>query len=273
MNKRIIKQIIVALVFFLILFTIGFLVYYFNRPQPNCFDGVKNQGEEEIDCGGPCQPCELIHIKEIEVLSAKAILNQNNFYDVYAQIKNPNQNYGSGKVLYEFKLYDLQNNVVAQHSGSTFILPGQTKYLVQTKIESPEQINAVNLFFGSVEWEKPAKYQVPEFIIKQKEYRLLDGEDAGYSQAKGVLVNKNDFDFGKIDIDVLLFNSSYQLVGLNAIEIRTLLAGEEREFAAFWFNKIAGQAAFMEVEAETNIFDASNYLPAERGEAEEFQEY
>ncbi|MEM4397605.1 MAG: hypothetical protein QW757_03210, partial [Candidatus Woesearchaeota archaeon] len=26
--------------------------------EPTCNDGFKNQGEEQIDCGGPCQPCE-----------------------------------------------------------------------------------------------------------------------------------------------------------------------------------------------------------------------
>jgi hypothetical protein len=25
--------------------------------SPSCFDGIKNQGELEIDCGGPCNPC------------------------------------------------------------------------------------------------------------------------------------------------------------------------------------------------------------------------
>jgi len=273
MTRRTVKQIIIALIFFLILFGVVFLFYYLNRAKPNCFDGIKNQNEEEIDCGGSCQPCELIYIKEIEVLSTKAILNQNNFYDVFAQIKNLNQNYGSGHVAYEFELYDLQNNLIAQRSGSTFIIPGQTKYLIQTKIESDKQVNNVKLSFGSIEWEKLSDYQVPEFIIKQKEYRLLDGEDSGSSQAKGILINKNDFDFEKIDIDILLFNFSYQLVGLNNIEIRTLLAGEEREFVASWFNKIDNQVTFVEMEAETNIFDPSNYLPAERGEVEEFQEY
>ena len=28
-----------------------------NRTGELCHDGVKNQGEEEIDCGGPCDPC------------------------------------------------------------------------------------------------------------------------------------------------------------------------------------------------------------------------
>lgn len=26
--------------------------------SPTCFDGIQNQGEEGIDCGGPCPPCE-----------------------------------------------------------------------------------------------------------------------------------------------------------------------------------------------------------------------
>ncbi|MFT4310201.1 MAG: PGF-pre-PGF domain-containing protein [Candidatus Woesearchaeota archaeon] len=27
-------------------------------PQPTCYDGIQNQGEQGIDCGGPCAPCE-----------------------------------------------------------------------------------------------------------------------------------------------------------------------------------------------------------------------
>ena len=39
-----------------------------NLIGPNCFDGILNNGEELVDCGGPiCQPCDpcelsLIHI-------------------------------------------------------------------------------------------------------------------------------------------------------------------------------------------------------------------
>ena len=27
------------------------------KPCPSCFDGIQNQGEEGVDCGGPCRPC------------------------------------------------------------------------------------------------------------------------------------------------------------------------------------------------------------------------
>ncbi len=29
-----------------------------NDGSPSCFDGVKNQGEKNTDCGGPCDPCQ-----------------------------------------------------------------------------------------------------------------------------------------------------------------------------------------------------------------------
>jgi hypothetical protein len=280
MTKRTTKQLIIALIFLFILSGIGFLIYYFNRPAPSCFDGVQNQGEEGIDCGGPCPSCELVALEQIKVLWIKAIPAQGNFYDLAAQIKNPNQNYGSGQVPYQFELYDAQDNLIAEYTGLTFILPNQTKYLLQTKAESSRPVSKVKLSFAEIEWQKIEDYQPPQLVIQQKEYRLLGSEEPGFSQTRGVLINKTNFDFDKIDIDILLFDSAHHLLAVGTTEIRTLLAGQERDFVATWFRKINGQVAFIEMEAETNIFDVDNYLPAGqqglpagRGVPERFQEY
>lgn len=32
--------------------------------QPTCYDGIKNQGEQGIDCGGPCEACEVPKTEE-----------------------------------------------------------------------------------------------------------------------------------------------------------------------------------------------------------------
>lgn len=29
-----------------------------DTPDPTCSDNIKNQGEEDVDCGGPCEPCD-----------------------------------------------------------------------------------------------------------------------------------------------------------------------------------------------------------------------
>lgn len=271
-NRRAFKQIIIALVFFLILCGVGFLIYYYVQPEPSCFDNIQNQEEKEVDCGGPCIPCELMHIKDIEVLWTEKILAQENLYDLVAQIKNPNQNYGSGDLSYKFEFYDSSNNLLGECSGSSFILPNQTKYLIHSKVNSSGQIAQIKFSLSKVEWEKLEDYQPPKLVIQQKEYRLLEDDQPGISQARAVLVNKTNFDFEEIDIDILLFGSYRQLLGLNTTEIRTLLAGQERDFIATWFKEIGEQVSFVEIEAETNIFDLDNYLPA-TGRQEKFQEY
>ncbi len=273
MAKRATKRIVIALVLVFILAGFAFLIYYLSQPSPTCSDGIQNQGEEDVDCGGPCSPCALVHIEEIEVLWTKAILAQENFYDLAAQIKNPNQNYGSSQVSYQFELYDSGNTLTGQYGGMTFILPNQTKYLLQIKAESVKPVSKVKLTFGEIDWQKPEDYQSPQLFIQQKEYRLLESDEVGFSQARAVLLNRTNFDFDKVDIDVLLFDSFHNLLALNTTEIRTVLAGQERDFVVTWFQEISGQVSSVEMEAETNIFDPTNYLSPRAGEPEEFQEY
>ena len=272
MARRIVKQLVIGLIFLLILAGIGYWIYNTAKPEPTCTDGIKNQGEEEIDCGGPCSLCELVHIKEIEVLWAKAIKGQGNFYDLSAKIKNPNQNYGSGQIDYQFELYDSNNQLIAKYSDTTFILPNQTKYLLKIKAESNLMVGEAKLSFSQVEWQKPNDYQSPSLVVQQKEYRLLNEQDLGFAQVRALLTNKSNFDFDKVDIDILLFDQDHQLLAINTNEIRTLLAGQERDFVTTWFNPIKGQVAFIEVEPETNIFDPDNFLSGTK-ERERFQEY
>ena len=41
------------------------------KPEETCFDGIKNQNEEGIDCGGVCKPCvELPAPKKVPLMKA-----------------------------------------------------------------------------------------------------------------------------------------------------------------------------------------------------------
>ena len=50
-------QLIFSLFIFLNVFSTGCLNDD-NKIPPNCFDGILNNGEEKIDCGGPCIACD-----------------------------------------------------------------------------------------------------------------------------------------------------------------------------------------------------------------------
>ncbi len=272
MRRRILKQAVIALIYLILLSGVVFLIYYSNRPEPSCFDNICNQGEEEVDCGGPCIPCELMHIKPLEVLWTGEVLVEDNLYDLSARIKNPNQNYGSASFVYSFELRDSEGNLIDEYSDLTFILPNQTKHLVNTRVSVNGKIARIKLSFGNIEWQRLENCQIPELAVHQKKYRLLDDSQPGESQVSAILVNKTDFDFDEVNIDILLFDAYHHLLGLNTHEVKTLLAGQERDFFATWFRKIDGQVSFVEIEAETNIFDNDNYLSPE-AKKERFQEY
>lgn len=267
------KQLIIAIIFFGLVGLTAFGIWQLTKPAPSCFDGLQNQGEEGIDCGGPCQPCEILTLQPLQILWTEAIPVQDNFYDALAQIKNPNQNYGSGQISYTFNFYDIEHHLIIQESGQTYILPSQTKYILVRKINSPVQIERVDLTINQeIQWKKLKDYQPPQFTIRQKEYRLLTGDEPGFSQASGIVVNKTNFDFDKVEVDVLLFDSRQRLIGLNSSQIRTLLAGQERHFVVTWFEPLPAEVASVEIEVETNLFDSANYM-IRHGMPEKFQEY
>lgn len=268
---RSLKQLIIALIFFLISAGFGFLFYLVNRPAPTCFDNIQNQGEEGTDCGGLCQSCETADLKNIEVLWAETVYGRDNFYDSAAQIKNPNQNYGSGKINYNFKFYDSDNNLIGQQKGETYILPNQLKYLAASKIESPEPIKKTELLFEPIEWRKLNDYQPPQLAVSRKEY-FSPQPGQGQSQVNGLVINETNFDFDEIDIDVFLFNSEHKLIVLNTTRVNTLLAGQERHFTVFWFEPLKEQVVSVEAEAETNLFNSANYMKR-HGAPEKFREY
>ncbi len=95
MFYRIRKQITILIIVGIFLVLVGTGIYYaFLKPAPTCFDGIKNQDEEEIDCGGSiCISCEIKTLKEVEVIWVQAIPLNQNLYDLAAKIRNPNPNF------------------------------------------------------------------------------------------------------------------------------------------------------------------------------------
>ncbi len=95
----------------------------FNRPA-SCSDGVQNQGELGIDCGGPCTHLcrasyadpSILWVRWAKVLSSGA-------YNFLAYGQNPNANVGAYDVPYSYKIYDKSGILLYENSGSAYIPP------------------------------------------------------------------------------------------------------------------------------------------------------
>jgi len=158
MDKRLFKQLIIALIFLMILAGLGTGIFFALRPQPTCFDNKQNQGEEGVDCGGPCAlSCEVKTLSPLTLSKVYSFLYQNRI-DLVAQIFNPNENWGVKSFKYKFILYG-DFGQIQEVGGSDFILPKESKLIVVPAIILNlvnNKINKIDFFFDdkNINWQK-----------------------------------------------------------------------------------------------------------------------
>ena len=113
------RKIIYILVLVLIFGTpTSFYIYKKMQKPASCFDGLQNQDERGVDCGGICQIACLNNIKqEPDIQWSRAYYVAPGVYNLVAYIQNPNVDYISQPAKYVFKIYDDKNVLIATREG------------------------------------------------------------------------------------------------------------------------------------------------------------
>src|SRR5680860_90205 len=157
MDKRLRKQIIIALIFFSIFSLIGggfFLTY---RSAPSCFDNKRNQGEEDIDCGGSCILCKLKYNPPLSLADDPVLLiNQNDKVDILFKIANSNLDWGAQGFSYKVILIG-ENQEKQEFVKSGFIFPHEIRYFIVPNIAvafKPLKAD-IEILKETIVWNKP----------------------------------------------------------------------------------------------------------------------
>jgi len=93
-----------------------------------------------------------------------------------------------------------------------------------------------------------------------------------FGKVGGSVTNNSNFDLNRVETMVLLFDQSDSVIAANRTEILTFLAKTSRGFEVTWFAPFVGQVSRVEAEANTNIFENSNFL-RQYGGQERFQQF
>lgn len=260
MDGRFQKQLIIGLVFILILSGIGYGIYTSLAPKISCTDGIKNGKEEGLDCGvlacgKACEPS----IMPINIISSQFFKVGQGDYDFVAQLSNPNVLYGASRLEY----------ILGSISGFSYILPGQTKWLVLTALKISDRAEGVELVIKNVQWEKLGlPNNTVSFVLRSKDYHSVQKG----TELTAVLYNYSNFDFDKVDVAVILLDDTDGIVGVGKTDIRTFISKSERGLNVVWPFVIGPKVERQEVQASTNLFENSNYIKS-YGTEEKFQKF
>ncbi len=218
-------------------------------------------------------PNPTINLIPLQVVSTKFLNVQNNDYDFLAKITNRNLDYGSGNVQYGLKFYDTSNAQFTSKTGSFYILPGQTRYIIDSPLSFDRPIGKVDFQIKSIDWQKVNSFATngTQLVTKNTNF-TLSSQQGTYAKAGGSIVNASNFDFDSVDVIVVALNASGEVVAVSKTNIRTFLAQTDRGFEVSWFAPFIGNVDHADAEADTNVFNNLNFL-RQFGGSQRFQQF
>lgn len=272
MNPRVLRQVLIAFIFFSFVGAISYWYYSSKQIIPTCNDNIKNGLEEGVDCGLAacgryCEPA----LMPIEVKSSNLLEVGVDDYDFAAEVSNPNRQYGSSLVTYELTLLDNNSQEVTKQDGQFYILPGQQRYVIVSAIKTNKEAGSAQLKITGVQWERLDSLEGMDFSVKNKTYTVL-GKGTS-SELKALVINNSNFDFEKVDIGIILFDDNNKILAVNNTDVRTLLGQAERAIDVVWPFPIQGKVTTIDIEPYTNLYDNLNYIKRYGAPTEKFQEY
>ncbi|MFA5934700.1 MAG: hypothetical protein WC827_02345 [Candidatus Paceibacterota bacterium] len=134
-------------------YTLGFLVIiilifvfiflkFFNKQQ-TCFDGIKNQNELGIDCGGQCTIlCRAQYTDPTVLWTRWSKVTNAGTYNVLIYIQNSNLGIGAYKAPYSLSIYDKDNILLYSKKDYTYIPPSNNFTIFESDININDKIPA-----------------------------------------------------------------------------------------------------------------------------------
>jgi hypothetical protein len=224
------KQLLYGFFYFGVFVFVAWAFYgAFLAPAPSCFDGKLNQGEEGIDCGGPCIPCEILKLSPLQILREPKVLGLSSGKAVIlTEVSNPNSDYGARQVAYRFLIYDKDGLLLEKIKGFTSFFPAETKIIYEGNFDvNYSRIARVTIEFDSPEWVSGKTILRPSLALRADPETV---EEDGRIAVRGRIVNKGSIKAEAVKAIAIVFDRFSRDIFAVQTLVGDLNGFEEKDF-------------------------------------------
>lgn len=235
---------ILGVILFFVIVIGGPVAYHIYNIPATCHDGKQDGGETAIDEGGPCLLLNPTQLQPEGVLWARSFQVRSGDYDAVAYIDNPNQSAGVIQVPYELDLYDAQNALVEDITGTTFIMPGGVTPVFIGNISTGNRV-AVHTqfqFTGPLVWERSIGFSQSISITNQKA-----SETASSSQIVALVTNTSVAKIFGIEFVATVFDPNGNAIATSQTALQTLAAGASQQIFFTWPTPFSTQVGRVDI--------------------------
>ncbi len=215
---------------------VGVLVYYTSFYQlPNCFDGILNGSEVEVDAGGPCVRVPSSQVMKPNIVWAEGFEITPGQYNAVAYVENRNQTIGTPVLPYTFSF--LSDGVeVARRSGTTELPPNSVYPLFEGRVFTDGQaITDVELTLGEVQDWLPGSSIVNQ--LRTTDLNLLQVDTRPRLEAK--IENTSLDTIRDVEVVATIFNDEGKAVATSQTFVETFFSRTAEDIVFTWPNTIA----------------------------------
>ncbi|MFH1767444.1 MAG: hypothetical protein ABH826_05175 [Patescibacteria group bacterium] len=249
-----------ALDIFLIVFFVGYLIYF-------VFIGLPSSKEEAARVARNIDSTHAISIaraaRPLTPGTVRVIEEDSGTYDIYTQLNNPNEDW------YATFSYQFVSAAGESTKYKSFILPTESKYLIAFAEPFDTRPLSVDIVLEDINWFRVDAAQISnvsswtaehqKFVVENVEHNAalqLDGK--AITRTSFSITNRSAFSYWSPQFLVLLGRSG-ALTAVNTVTIPGFESGETRQVDVNWFGN-APAAASVEIVPNINFFDADEYM-------------
>lgn len=239
----------------LILLTLGAIIVAFVAvvsiatlyKAPSCTDGVQNQGETGVDCGGPCLYLCVAAEQPPTVLFTQAFTDASTGRTVVvASIENKNNTAAAKGVLYRVTVYGARQTLIQTVTGTFDLPPGATQTVFIPGILSGKQPVAsafLDIDTASIRWVT----MTTDPRIVPGVSNIVQGGTVEAPRIDATLVNRSVGELSNVQVVVLVRDAQKNVIAASGTVVPTI-PGQGSAVAIFtWNTAFTGQPASIEV--------------------------
>lgn len=227
---------------------------------PSCSDGVQNQGEAGVDCGGSCAYLCTAQVEPPVILFTKALATGTGRTDVVAMVENKNKNAAARNVPYRITLYGVGQVFLQELSGTIDLPPGTSVPLFVPGVASGRQ--EVTGAFLDIAADAPRWFTLntdPRIIPTV--VSTTGGGDKTAPRVEAVLANPSATTLSNVRAIVLINNKDKSVIGASETVIPSIFAQSQATAIFTWNNSFVGVPESIEVIPVIPLPDRQAGLP------------
>lgn len=185
-----------------------------------------------------------------------------NHYDIVVNVTNANSIWYLSSFDYYFLLQGQTTN-----KKTAFLLPGESKYLMNLAWESSQSFSTAELILENLKWQKQADYESLKDKILQvttDDIKFVPSKKLGIeekvpvSQVQFKTKNDSAYNFFQVDYEIVLFRGS-QIVGVTKTFVKNFRAGDEETVKVNFYHAL-GSVDSVLIVSEVDILNPDVFM-------------